>query len=58
MIFKIGYVLLFILAVTNLYFTINIDDYWIFGDIPNILILILMMMLSVSEYVYNKKKAS
>lgn len=58
MIFKIGYVLLFILAVTNLYFIININNYWIFGDIPNIFILILMMMLSVSEYVYNKKKAS
>ena len=55
MFYKAGYILIFILTIVNFYFIINDDSYWIFGDIPNMLLLISLMILSVSQYVHNKK---
>ena len=55
MFYLVGYSIIFILILVNFYFVVNDDSYWIFGDIPNILLLISLMILSVSQYVHNKK---
>ena len=55
MFYIIGYSIIFILILVNFYFVVNDDSYWIFGDIPNMLLLISLMILSVSQYVHNKK---
>ena len=55
MFYLVGYSIIFILILVNFYFVVNDDSYWIFGDIPNMLLLISLMILSVSQYVHNKK---
>ncbi len=55
MFYIVGYSIIFILILVNFYFVVNDDSYWIFGDIPNMLLLISLMILSVSQYVHNKK---
>ncbi len=55
MFYVVGYSIIFILILVNFYFVIKDDSYWIFGDIPNMLLLISLMILSVSQYVHNKK---
>ena len=55
MFYTVGYSIIFILILVNFYFVVNDDSYWIFGDIPNMLLLISLMILSVSQYVHNKK---